>query len=376
MIYRELCKSRVSLLGMGNMRLPLGKDGGVDIPEAERIIQYVYENGVNYFDTAYLYHDGHSEEVLGGALRRYPRESYYLADKFWYQSRTKGMSIQDFLEIQLGRLGTDYIDYYLIHNVNDTTIEDYIRIDQEEGMFAYLEEEKKRGRIRHLGFSCHANPENLKRFLDYYPHFEFVQIQCNYLDWTLQKAKEKYEILADRGLPVIVMESCRGGRLADLGEESNALLKSIRPDSSIAAWAYRYLQDLENVSVILSGMSTFNQAEDNIKTFSEHIPLRDEEKKALSKVVSDMAELIPCTACHYCHECPRELDIPSLISLYNESRIDLSSPMYRLMQLPEEKRPSACISCGKCKRACPQGIDIPAVMKDFAAKAEEYRENS
>lgn len=372
MIYKDFCGNRVSNLGMGNMRLPIRADGHVDEAHAREIIRYAYENGVNYFDTAYLYHDGESEPVLGRALADYPRESYHLADKFWYQSRTPGMTVKDFFEIQLRRCGADYFDYYLIHNVSDATIGDYLRIDAQEGMLDYLESEKAAGRIRHLGFSCHAGPENLERFLDHHD-FEFVQIQCNYLDWELQNAKRKYELLTARGIPVVTMESCRGGRLADLGPENNARLKRLRPDDSVASWAYRYLQGLDNVRVILSGMSSLAQAQDNVRTFGAFSPLTAEERDALAGITASMADRVPCTACHYCRACPKKLDIPGLIALYNEARVDMVMPFYQVRQLPEEQRPSACIGCGACRRACPQGIDVPEILKDFDRRLKAFR---
>lgn len=374
MIYRDLCGNKVSNLGMGNMRLPVKADGRVDEPEARKIIEYAYTHGVNYFDTAFLYHNGESEKVLGRALRQYPRESYYIVDKFWYQSRTPGMTIKDFFEIQLERCGVDYFDYYLIHNVSDATIEDYLSIDKNEGMMDYLESEKSAGRIKHLGFSCHATPDNLERFLDTYPDkFEFVQIQCNYLDWTLQNAKRKYDFLTSRNIPIVVMESCRGGKLANLNEENSAMLRKLDAEATSASWAYRWLQNLENVSVILSGMSTLEQVVDNVATFDEYRPLNSEEKNTITEIATSMANMIPCTACHYCHDCPKKLDIPSLIAMYNEANVDIMMPAFLMLQMPEDKKPYSCIKCGKCKKACPQGIDIPTVLADLNKKLSEIK---
>jgi predicted aldo/keto reductase-like oxidoreductase len=371
MIYKELCGEKISNLGMGNMRLPTRDDGHVDEPKAREIIRFAYEHGVNYFDTAYPYHNGESEPVLGRALADFPRESWHIADKFRNQSRTAGMTVKDFFEIQLGRCGVDYFDYYLIHNVSDATIEDYLETDRNEGMLAYFESEKAAGRIRHLGFSCHAGPENLERFLDYHD-FDFVQIQCNYLDWVLQNAKRKYEIMTERNIPIVVMESCRGGRLADLGEKNNAVLKGLRPDDSIASWAYRYLQNLDNVKVILSGMSTLEQAADNVNTFGSFTPMTDAERKVLDGVVEYLTDMVPCTACRYCQGCPMGLDIPGLIALYNEGRVNMRGPAAQVGKLPEDKRPGNCIGCGACMKACPQGIKVPEIMKDFDGKLKEY----
>lgn len=371
MIYKPFGDMQLSQLGMGNMRLPTVGGGNpftapVDEEKAHEIIRYVYEQGVNYFDTAFLYHNGASEVVLGRALAEYPRDSFYIADKFWYQSMTPGMTIPEFFEIQLERCGVEYFDFYLIHNISDDTIEDYLELDRTQNMLAYFEAEKARGRIKHLGFSCHAGPENLERFLDYHD-FEFVQIQCNYLDWTLQNAKRKYEILTGRGLPVIIMEPVRGGRLADLGPEDNAKLKTSRPDDSVASWAFRWLQGLDNVCVILSGMSTLEQAQDNVKTFQKLEPLNEAETELIGGIVGGMLENVPCTACRYCHDCPRKLDIPTLIDLYNTGRFEPFEVIPQLAALPEEQQPQACIACGVCKKACPQGIDIPDVLEKLAA---------
>lgn len=364
MITRPFKDIRLSMLGMGAMRLPTngeGFDAPVDEAKAREIIEYVYGQGVNYFDTAFVYHGGESERVLGRALAQYPRESFYLADKLWYQSLTPDRSVREIFEIQLERCGVEYFDFYLLHNISDTTIDDYMQLDKTHGVMAYLEGEKKAGRIKHLGFSCHSSPENLARFLDFYP-FDFVQIQCNYVDWTLQDAKSKYELLTERNIPVIVMEPCRGGALANLDEAQAAPLQAARPGLSTASWAFRFLQSLDNVAVVLSGMSTLEQAEDNVKTFGELQPLGEPETQTLQGVVDSMLTLVPCTACRYCHACPQKLDIPSLIELYNEASFDISALRWELPDMPEAQKPHNCIACGACTKVCPQSIDIPDVL--------------
>lgn len=369
MIYRDFNDLKLSLLGMGNMRLPTigeGFDAPVDEAKAGEIIDYVYRQGVNYFDTAYLYHNGQSETVLGRALARYPRDSFYLADKFWYQSMTPDMTFQQFFETQLERCGVDHFDFYLIHNIGDATIDDYIELDKTRGMLAYFESERAAGRIKYFGFSCHSSNENMVRFLDYH-HFDFVQIQCNYVDWTLQDARRKYEILTERGIPVIVMEPCRGGALASHSEEQNTRLKEARPDESIAAWAFRFLQSLDNVAVVLSGMSTLEQAEDNVRTFSELKPLNEKERALLQTIIDERLPLVPCTVCHYCHDYPQKLDIPALIEVYNESLISAPNALWWLSELAEEQKPHNCIACGQCVKACPQAIDIPGVLEKICA---------
>ncbi|MBR5468529.1 MAG: aldo/keto reductase, partial [Firmicutes bacterium] len=260
----------------------------------------------------------------------------------------------------------DYFDFYLLHNVYENSIPVYT--DPQWGIIDYFVEQKRLGRIKHLGFSTHSGNAALEKFLDEYgSEMEFVQIQLNYLDWTLQQAKEKYELLTKRGIPVWVMEPVRGGKLAKLSEKDEALLKEKRPDDSIASWSLRFLQDLPNIAVILSGMSNTAQMIDNAKTFAEEKPLSDEEKELILSIAEGMKSSVPCTACKYCTSgCPMELDIPKFLSTYNEIKIapSTNSVMY-LDALEENRLPSACIKCGKCTQICPQNIDIPQELENF-----------
>jgi predicted aldo/keto reductase-like oxidoreductase len=351
---------------MGNMRLPT-KDGVVDEEKAQEIIDLVYAQGVNYFDTAYMYHGGQSERFLGKALKKYPRDSYYLADKMPGFMLQPGQTPKDLFEEQLARCDTDYFDFYLCHNVSESTVGVYN--DEEKGIIPYLIQEREAGRIRHLGFSSHGSPEMLRSFLDKWDCFEFVQIQLNYLDWTLQDAKQQYEIITDHGLPVWVMEPCRGGRLASLSDKADALLKAARPESSIASWAFRYVQSLPNVFVVLSGMTQLDQAQDNLETFREYSPLTTSEQATLQQALDLFRDQVnvPCTKCHYCDGCPKGLEIPELLSMYNTYAID-PGPMRLsgVRSLPEEQQPKSCIACGSCAKKCPQSIDIPGVLSKFA----------
>jgi predicted aldo/keto reductase-like oxidoreductase len=231
----------------------------------------------------------------------------------------------------------------------------------------YLLGQKKAGRIRHLGFSAHARAETIDNFLNWRDCFEFVQIQLNYLDWTLQDAKRKYEVITNHGIPVITMESCRGGRLASLNEKAEAMLKKARPNDSIASWAFWFLQSLPNVQVVLSGMTTMEQVVENVRLFSEPDPTTEAEKELLQQVVDTMVDLVPCTACRYCCDvCPQDLDIPKLISMYNEASFENAFTLnFTLGAMTEAELPSACLACGDCKELCPQGIDIPDVMERF-----------
>jgi len=370
MIQRTFHDMNLSLLGFGTMRLPLSGDGGnapIDEAAVNEMVRFAYDNGVNYYDTAYPYHDGESERVIGRVLGQFPRESYYLATKYPGHQISSGYNPQAIFEEQLEKCGVEYFDFYLLHNVYENSIQTYL--DPHWGIVDYFLEQKKNGRIRHFGFSCHGYTENLKQFLDKYGDvMEFCQLQMNYLDWSLQDAKAKYELLTERNIPVWVMEPVRGGALAKLPKPSEQKLKAMRPEESVAAWAFRWLQGLPNVKMILSGMSNMNQVIDNVKTFTTDNPLKPKENELLYEIASEMKNSIPCTACRYCcAECPQELDIPMLIGHYNEVRF---SPRInigmRMDAVPTDKLSSACISCGKCSKMCPQNIDIPLAMKEFA----------
>jgi hypothetical protein len=366
--YTDFQGKQLSRLGMGNMRLPTtGDTGTVDEERAQAIIDLVYANGVNYFDTAYMYHNGQSERFLGKALKKYPRDSYYLADKMPGFMLQPGQTPRDIFEEQLRRCDTDYFDFYLCHNVNEATVDVYN--DEALGIIPYLLQEKAAGRIRHLGFSNHGSPELLRGFLDRWDCFEFVQIQLNYLDWTLQDAKQQYEIITEHGLPVWVMEPCRGGRLAALSPDADALLKAAEPDRSIASWAFRYVQTLPNVQVVLSGMTQLDQAQDNLRTFAAYSPLSPAQQNTLQKALDLFRDQVnvPCTKCRYCDGCPKGLAIPDLLAMYNAYAIDPGPrKLSEVRALPAEQQPAACIACGSCTRKCPQSIDIPGVLAKFA----------
>lgn len=371
MVYRDFKGLKLSGLGMGNMRLPVvdGDDSKIDYAEAERIIDYAYEHGVNYFDTAYAYHNGSSELAVRQALSKYPRESYYLADKFPGYDLANMPKVKEIFEEQLQKCGVDCFDFYLFHNVCELNIEEYL--DPKYGILDYLLEQKKLGRIKHLGFSCHGAMPVLKRFLDAYgEHMEFCQIQLNYVDWSLQRAEEKVKLLNERGIPVWVMEPVRGGRLVSLPEEAEANLKSLRPDESVVSWAFRFLQSVEGVTMVLSGMSSMQQVMDNIATWESDRPLSAEEFKAITDVGRSLFAngALPCTSCHYCvSHCPMGLDIPHLISLYNEYSFSGKGfiTSMNMQVLPEDKRPSACIGCHSCTSVCPQQLPIPETFATF-----------
>lgn len=367
MIYNDFQGISLSRLGFGMMRLPLCADGSIDEEAVFAMVDYALAHGVNYFDTAYPYHDGLSEIVAGKALSRHPRDSYYLADKYPGHQIADTYDPAGIFEEQLQKCGVEYFDFYLLHNINENSLPVYM--DPKWGIVDYFVEQRKKGRIKHLGFSCHIQPENLKTFLDYCgSEMEFCQMQLNYLDWTLQSAKEKYEMLTAAGIPVWVMEPVRGGKLAQLPDAAEAKLKALRPDESMAAWSLRFLQALPNVKMVLSGMSNMAQMVDNVHTYEAEKPLNEKEYAALMGVAEELKDAVPCTACRYCCAgCPAGLDIPTLIQFYNNARVQKSITVsIQMSGFPADKWPDACVGCGQCAHACPQKIDVPQVMTDFA----------
>lgn len=366
MIFSEFKDKKLPLLGFGAMRLPMAGEH-VDEEHVARMVDCAMEAGVNYFDTAYPYHGGESERVLGRVLAGYPRESYYLATKFPGHQISSSYDPAAVFEEQLQKCGVDYFDFYLLHNVYDKSMQTYL--DPKWGILDYFVEQKKKGRIRHLGFSTHGSLECMEEFLKISSgHMEFCQIQLNYLDWTLQNAKEKCELLAKYNVPVWVMEPLRGGKLAQLPADAAAKLSALRPDEGAAAWAFHWLQEIPGVKMILSGMSNLEQMQDNIRSFAARRPLNEAETQVLLDIAETLKNSVPCTACRYCCDgCPAGLDIPLLLAKYNDfCYVPSFNVTMAIEALPADKTPSACIGCGKCVKICPQGINIPEVLKQFA----------
>lgn len=374
MIFKDFKDKKLSALGLGCMRFPTvdGDDKQIDKAAVKEMVRFAIDEGVNYFDTAWGYHAGNSELVIGEVLSAYPRESFYLASKFPGYDAGNMARVEEIFEKQLQKCRVDYFDFYLFHNVCESNIDGYL--NAEFGIYDYLLKQKEQGRIKHLGFSTHGTLETIKRFLDAYgKDMEFCQIQLNWLDWDLQNAKETVELVRSYGLPIWVMEPVRGGKLASLGEGYETRLKSARPDASVVEWAFRFLQTIPDVTVTLSGMSNMTQLKENIATYKEEKPLTKEETELLFSVARDMTstKTLPCTSCRYCTTyCPMELDIPRLISLYNEhiySGGGFLAPM-AIEAMEENKRPSACIGCRSCEGVCPQNIKISEMMADFVSK--------
>lgn len=365
MIYREFQGDQLSLLGFGAMRLPQ-IDGQIDTELTDKMVAYAMEHGVNYFDTAYPYHGGMSERVIGKILAKYPRTSFYLADKYPGHQTLEDYDPAKIFEEQLQRCGVEYFDFYLLHNVYEKSINLYL--DPELDILGYFLEQKRIGRIKHLGFSTHAQLPTMKRFLEACgQHMEFCQIQLNYLDWTLQNGKEKCQLLKEYGIPVWVMEPVRGGKLADFKNEA---LTAARPEASTASWGFRFLQGIDNVSMILSGMSNMEQLMDNVATFADKDPLTEQETQLVLSIAEGMKNAIPCTGCRYCCDgCPKGLDIPAMMSICSDIRFaPVVNTVMMIQAMPKEKQPSACIGCGLCTQICPQNIDIPAVMAELSER--------
>ncbi|MFR7381235.1 MAG: aldo/keto reductase [[Clostridium] leptum] len=371
----------VSLLGLGCMRFPHETPGSDDInvEKAEKMIDYAIKHGVNYFDTAYPYHGHQSEPFLGQAMKKYPRESFYLASKLpmWYLK--KEADVARYFEEQLERCQVEYFDFYLCHAMN----EERFQMLQEYHIFEKLAEYKKQGKIRHIGFSFHDSPEVLEKICSAYP-WEFAQIQLNYVDWDFQDAKAQYEILERHGLPAIIMEPVRGGALADLGEGPNQVLKRADQKASIASWAIRYAASLPNVLTVLSGMSTDEQLADNIQTMTDFQPLSADEREALENALEIYRRnvLIPCTGCRYCIDCPVGIDIPSIFRLYNHfsmNRHTLNKPENEFLadyqKIEESCRADQCIGCQNCVSHCPQSIQVPEELAKIAAFVSGLEKN-
>lgn len=371
MIYTTFQDKKLSMLGFGTMRLPTLADGSIDETEVAAMTARAMQAGVNYFDTAYPYHGGLSEIVMGRVLAKYPRDTYYLATKYPGHQISDRYNPAEIFEEQLKKCGVSYFDFYLLHNVYEQSMDVYL--DERWGILDYFKEQKRLGRIKHLGFSTHAHNDTLARFLDVAgDDMEFCQIQLNWLDWTLQDAAGKVAMLRARGIPIWVMEPVRGGKLCYLTPDAEAALTAMRPDERVPAWSFRFLQDIPGVTMILSGMSNMAQMTENLATFAAPKPLSDMERAKLLEIARDMQTGVPCTACRYCTAgCPQGLDIPTLLATYNELCVDAkTNPVMWLEAQPADKQPAACIACRACEQICPQGIAIADVLGDLSAKLE------
>lgn len=373
MIYNDFKGKKISALGLGCMRLPTkGKNDEIDTELTAHMLDFAMSSGINYYDTAWVYHGGTSESVMGELFAKYPRESFYLATKFPGFDKEKMSKVREIFEEQLRRCKVDYFDFYLFHSVTEENIDGYL--DPTYGIADYLNAKKKEGKIRHLGFSTHGTLATMKRFLDAYADIlEFCQLQINWLDWIYQDARAKVELVKSYGLPVFVMEPVRGGKLCRLDKAYTDRLEAVCHGRSLPEWAFRFIQGIPEVTMTLSGMSDMAQLKQNTEIYSERKPLSDGELAALMEISREMSAVktVPCTSCRYCTEqCPVGLDIPWLIDLYNESNVlgRISGAEQALAGEPKNQQPSACIACRSCEGVCPQGIKISSVMSDFKEK--------
>ncbi len=375
MKYNDFNGLKLSALGMGCMRLPT-KSGfeDIDVEAVDKMVAHAIENGVNYFDTAWGYHNGKSEIAIGNALKKYPRESFYLANKFPGYDLNNINKVEEIFEKQLEKCQVDYFDFYMFHNLCELNVEQYL--DPQYRIFDYLIAQKKNGRIKHLGVSAHGNLDTMRSFLEKYgKDMEFCQLQINWLDWEFQNAKAKVELLNEYGIPVWVMEPLRGGSLVNLNPKQEAKIRALFPNKSNLELAFGFTESIKEVKVTLSGMSNFEQMAENVSLYNKGISLTDEEFNALLKAARELTaeDTLPCTACKYCvTHCPLELDIPWFIELYNEhiySGGGFIAPM-ALDAVPEGKRPNDCLGCGACEAVCPQNIKISQMMKDFTEKVK------
>lgn len=362
---------QVSLLGFGTMRLPLLDDQPehIDTEQAQGLIDYALAHGVNYFDTAYPYHNGQSERFIGLALSQYPRDRFYLASKLpIWKIRTPADADRIFEE-QLQKCRVEYFDYYLLHSLSAYSWETVEKLRLYERMLA----RKEQGQIRHLGFSFHDKLDLFQKIVPAHP-WDFAQIQLNYVDWEFQNAGEAYRILTERNIPVIVMEPVRGGALATLSESAAAIFRQADPQASTASWAIRYAASLPNVLTVLSGMSNLAQVVDNVKTLSPFKALTPGEYDTIARALAAYRAnaTIPCTACGYCMDCPSGVDIPKVFAAYNQYCLQHADFVFSMdySLLDEEKQAHHCTACNQCVERCPQGIAIPGWMAKIADYAK------
>jgi len=366
---KEYINENIPKLGFGLMRLPTkGGDSEIDIEHVEKMVDHYMDNGMNYFDTAYFYHDGKSEGVFKEAVvKRYSRDSFTVADKMPIWLVENPEDIERIFNEQLERCGVEYFDYYLLHALDgakNTKCE-------EMGAYDFCLRMKEEGKIKSLGFSFHGTTQDLKHILSTHPELEFVQLQINYYDWEFD-AKVHYEIACEYNKPIIIMEPVRGGFLAKMPKEIEDIFKSVKPDMSIASWAIRFVASLEGVMTVLSGMSNMEQLTDNVSYMKEFEPLLAHEDKAVAQAVKTLLEAptVPCTDCKYCVECPIEIPIFDIFSIYNNEFVNNKSIgefKKKYAEFEIGSNAAACVECGLCESVCPQNIPIINKLADIDA---------
>lgn len=360
-----------SLLGFGCMRFPQTPEGKIDEVLTEKMLDRAIAQGVNYIDTAYPYHDGQSEVVAGKILKKYDRNSYYLATKLpvWLVNTVE--DVDKYLEEQLAKLQTDHIDFYLMHAMGKERWNKMLEI----GCVKRLEELKEQGKIKYLGFSFHDKYEVFEEILNY-RDWDFCQIQLNYMDAEEQAGLKGYQLAADKGIPVIVMEPVKGGSLAVFAEDITAKLKELNPEATPASFALRWVGSLPGVKVILSGMSSMEQVEDNLGTFADFKPLSEQEQSTIRQVTEILRSRVQngCTGCRYCMPCPAGVDIPGCFAAWNTYHMyqNYHSVSWNWeMVLGDAHQPKNCVQCGKCEAQCPQKIEIREDLKKVQADLDK-----
>lgn len=362
----------VSLLGLGTMRLPCETEQkresnpNIDYEKAQKLVDLAYKNGVNYYDTAYMYHCGKSEKFIGHALKKYPRNTYYIADKLpiWMCDTKEDM--QRVFANQLERTGMEYFDFYLLHSLDKENFEKCEKF----GAYNFIKQKQKEGKIKYIGFSFHGTVDDLRKIVSAHK-WDFAQIQMNYLDWENQNAKAQYQTLEDAGVPTIVMEPVRGGKLALVNSEIKGIFKSKKPDMSVASWAMGFVASHKNIISILSGMNSEEQMLDNLSTLTDFKAFGDDEYSTCFKAASilNKSEVIGCTGCDYCQPCPKGIKISSFFSLYNSVISgDVNIQQGREVYDSFAVNPTACAWCNKCKNHCPQSISVPGVLEGKVIK--------
>ena len=364
---RKFKDVEVSLLGLGTMRLPCETEQkresnpNIDYEKAQKLVDLAYKNGVNYYDTAYMYHCGKSEKFIGHALKKYPRNTYFIADKLpiWMCDTKEDM--KRVFDEQLERTGMDYFDFYLLHSLDKENFGKCEKL----GAYDFIKQKQKEGKIKYIGFSFHGTVDDLRHIVSAHD-WDFAQIQMNYLDWENQNAKMQYQILEDADIPTIVMEPVRGGKLALVNNEIKDMFKSKKPIMSVASWAMGFVASHKNIITILSGMNSEQQMLDNLSTLTDFKAFGDDEYSVCFKAASilNKSEVIECTGCDYCQPCPKGIKISSFFSLYNSVVSgDVNIQQGREVYDSFAVNPTACAWCNKCKNHCPQSISVPDVLE-------------
>ena len=367
----------IKKLGFGFMRLPVKEQidqSSIDMDTLNQMVDTFLDRGFTYFDTAYMYHTGKSENAIRESLvKRHKRDSFTLATKLPMMSLNSKEDMERIFSEQLEKCGVEYFDYYLLHNLNVSHYE----LANKLGSFDFIMEKKKEGKIKRIGFSYHDKADLLDEILTAHPEVEFVQLQINYLDWDSESIQSRkcYEVARKHKVPVIVMEPVKGGKLAKVPEEAEKLLKSFHPEMSVPSWAIRYAASLEGVMMVLSGMSDLEQLMDNTGYMQEVKPFTKEEYDIVDKtaqLITEAMNLIPCTACHYCEEgCPKGIVISTCFALYNkEIETGYALKQYYYGATQDSGKASDCIECNQCEKNCPQHLEIIKYLKDVVQMFE------